>query len=250
MCLILFAYQHHPDFPLIVAANRDEFYQRPTQAGHFWPESPSLFAGRDLEAGGTWMGINKERRFAAVTNYRENNSAPTNAISRGSLCSDFLRTNDHTVNYLEAIDRQKHQYAGFNLLAGTIDKLYYYSNRQGEIKPLTPGVHGLSNSLLNTSWPKVDTGKNALEQALTSNTDPNTILQLLLDQQRAEETQLPSTGIDREMEKLLSSRFIRSEDYGTRSSTVLCVDINGGVTWLEQSFDHRGATSDIIVHRF
>ncbi|MCP3906602.1 MAG: NRDE family protein [Oceanicoccus sp.] len=250
MCLILFAYQHHPDFPLIVAANRDEFYQRPTQAGHFWPEAPSLFAGRDLEAGGTWMGVNKQGRFAAVTNYRENTVVPADAISRGNLCSDFLRSDNNTVSYLQSIDQQKQQYAGFNLLAGTMNQLYYYSNRQGEIKPLAPGVHGLSNSLLNTSWPKVDTGVASLENIIASTTDPKQILTLLLDQQRASDHELPSTGIDIEMERMLSSRFIQSENYGTRSSTVLCVDRNGGVAWLEQSFDAKGVTSGIRSHSF
>lgn len=250
MCLILFAYRHHPDFSLIVAANRDEFYQRPTQAAHFWPESPSLFAGKDLEAGGTWMGINKQGRFAAVTNYRENQPAPADAISRGNLCSHFLLANDSTADYLDSIDQQKHRYAGFNLLAGTFDELYYYSNRQGEVKPLTPGIYGLSNSLLNTHWPKVDAGKAALENIITDTTNPEKILTLLLDQQRAADAELPNTGVDIELERMLSSRFIQTEKYGTRSSTVLCVDRRGGVTWLEQSFDHAGATSDILLHRF
>ena len=250
MCLILFAYQHHPDFPLIVAANRDEYYQRPTQAGHFWPESPSLFAGKDLQAGGTWMGVNEQGRFAAVTNYRETQAAPPAAITRGNLCSHFLLGNENTEDYLRRIDQQKHRYAGFNLLAGRIDDLYYYSNRQGEISPLTPGVHGLSNSLLNTSWPKVDAGKEALENTLLDTVKPEDILLLLLDQQRAADADLPNTGVDNATESMLSSRFIQTDNYGTRSSTVLCVDRNGRVTWLEKSFDNTGATGKIVTHRF
>ncbi len=250
MCLILFAYHHHPDFPLIVAANRDEFYQRPTQAGHFWAESPSLFAGKDLQAGGTWMGISKQGRFAAVTNYREPQPAPEDAITRGNLCSHFLLGDDSPKHYLESIHQHKHQYAGFNLLAGTVEQLYYYSNRQTEITAVPAGIHGLSNNLLNTSWPKVDSGKAELEKILSTTSQPEKILTLLLDRQRAADSDLPSTGIDREMESMLSSRFIQTDNYGTRSSTVLCVDNNGEVTWLEQSFDSTGATSDILLHRF
>ena len=250
MCLILFAYQYHPDFPLIVAANRDEFYQRPTQAAHFWPEAPAVFAGKDLTADGTWMGINQQGRFAAVTNYRENRPAPTEAISRGQLCSQFLLSSETTASYLDRIDQQKHRYQGFNLLAGTAEALYYYCNRQGEIKPLTPGIYGLSNSLLNSHWPKVDAGKAALENLISDTINPEKILTLLFDQQQAVDTELPNTGIDIELERRLSSRFIRTENYGTRSSTVLCVDRKGGAIWLEQSFDHAGATGDIMLHRF
>jgi uncharacterized protein with NRDE domain len=249
MCLILFAFQQDPDYPLIVAANRDEFYRRPTQAAHFWPEAPRLFAGKDLQAGGTWMGVTKEGRFAAVTNYRETAIPPEHAISRGELCKNFLNSDISAANYLDQLDQKKNRYAGFNLLAGTSNELYYYSNRQGLIQAITPGVHGLSNGLLNTSWPKVETGKTALAHMLATNSSPEGLLDLLLDKKIADDDALPSTGVDINTERLLSSRFILSEHYGTRSSAALRMDYHGNIDWAEQSFNQQGAHRKLVTTR-
>ena len=221
MCLILFALQQHPEYPLIVIANRDEYYLRPTQAPHFWPEAPEIFAGKDLQAGGTWMGITRQGRFAAVTNYRDNLDAPDNAISRGDLCKNFLNSDISAEQFLAQIDQQKHRYAGFNLLVGDSQQLFYYSNKQGEIISVPAGVHGLSNGLLNDPWPKVETGKLALADALKAGLSSPALMSVLLDSRSYPDDQLPRTGIELEKERLLSSRFICSEDYGTRNATVL-----------------------------
>lgn len=263
MCLILFAFEHHPDFPLIVASNRDEFYQRPTELGHFWPDAPQLFAGRDREAGGTWMGVTKDGRFAAVTNFRErisstaddsdsNSSAsdPQQAtLSRGELTRQFLVGNATPYDYLEQIDANHQRYAGFNLLVGSLGAgkpptLYCYSNRQRQINRLGPGLYGLSNGLLDESWPKVDGGKRALADILSHSSDPATLLPVLLDPTAAADDQLPDTGVDKNTERLLSSRFIRSELYGTRTATIVRIDKQRRIDWLEQSFDESGGIGD------
>jgi uncharacterized protein with NRDE domain len=248
MCLILLAFQHHPDYPLVVAANRDEFYQRPTLPAHFWQEAPELFAGKDLQAGGTWMGITRNGRFAAVTNYRDSAAAPQPAISRGALCRNFLTTQIDPYQYLTQLHQNHTRYAGFNLLVGSAEQLFYYSNRQGEISPLSPGIHGLSNGLLNADWPKVESGKNALREILAQNSDPIALQALLLDQQVADDGGLPDTGIGLEAERMLSSRFIQFEGYGTRCTTVLRTDCNGHIDWLEQHFNGSGASSAIRQH--
>ena len=165
MCLILVAWQAHPGYPLLVAANRDEFYARRTASADFWPESPQVLAGRDLEAGGTWLGITRQGRFAALTNYRDPSSHKPQAPSRGKLVADFLRGKDSIDAYLDTLDAIA--YNGFNLLLGDGKQLIAFSNITMQRHELAPGVYGLSNALLDTPWPKVGAGKTALETALT-----------------------------------------------------------------------------------
>lgn len=246
MCLILFAYQVHPDYPLIVAANRDEFYSRPTAQPAFWEDQPTLFAGRDLQAGGTWMGLNRNGRFAAITNYREGTPDPAGRPSRGELCTRYLSADDSVSQHLQFLQQHGAQYAGFNLLLADFSQpaspqLGYYSNRSADGgRLLSPGIYGLSNGLLNDPWPKVSSGKQALQQTLQQ--DLTDIQQILLNDSTAPPAQLPDTGIDKTLEEQLSSRFIAIGDYGTRSSTVLRIDRSGKVEWLEQNFDQHGAT--------
>ena len=245
MCLILFAYQHHPDFPLIVAANRDEFYERPTRSPHYWEDHPEIFAGRDLQAGGTWMGVSKHGRFAAVTNYREPREVPVNAISRGALCTHFLNGDMSINEYLKKLDEQRQAYAGFNLLTGDFSdpdnpRLGYFSNRQTlRESQLEPGIYGLSNGLLNEPWPKVLNGTKALKQKLHDSAAA--IQTILLDDKTAPPQQLPDTGIEKTLELQLSSRFINIKDYGTRSTTVLRINSQGTIEWRDQSFGQHGA---------
>lgn len=245
MCLVLFSLQQHADYPLIVAANRDELYERPTQAAHFWEQYPGLFAGRDLRAGGTWMGITNTGRFAAVTNFREIADPPAVTVSRGELCTHFLSSRLKPEEYLAQLHHKKVRYAGFNLLVGTLSgttpNLWYYSNRQQQIIKLPPGIHGLSNGLLNDPWPKVNQGKQALASRLEDSSTPETLLTVLTDTQRPADDLLPDTGIGLETERILSSRFIQSNAYGTRSSTIMRIDQQGRAEWLEQEFDHTGA---------
>jgi len=167
MCLILFAYQHHPKYPLIVAANRDEYYARPSAPAQYWSDHPHVLAGRDLKELGTWMGITAQGRFAALTNYRDPQRHSTDALSRGHLVADFLCNQQSSHEYLKKIAKQSKQYNGFNLLVGDQKSLWYYSNQQGDIQPIAPGVHGLCNHLLNTPWPKLEQGRQQLSQCLT-----------------------------------------------------------------------------------
>lgn len=234
MCVIFLAFDRHPEHPLILLANRDEFYERPTAPAHYWADFPDIFAGRDLKGGGTWLGVNKNGRFAAVTNYRDP-AAPHGTASRGTLVADFLKTTEPTREYLKNVQAQAAQYSGFNLFAGEINtakkELFYYSNRysnQGEeIKKLESGIYGLSNHLLDTPWPKVAEGKMRFSKLLQNKEiDKETFFELLRDESLADDAELPSTGVPPEIEKALSAIFIKLPGYGTRCSTVLTFDNN------------------------
>ena len=252
MCLILFAYQQHADYPLIMLSNRDEFFSRPTQAAHFWPDFPDIFAGRDSEAQGTWLGINKNGRIAAVTNFREAIPDPGHRLSRGELTTEFLRGNENATSYLQNIDNKQHRYAGFNLLIGTTEQLYYYSNRRRLIQQLPIGIHGLSNSLLNSPWPKVDSGKAALEQQIQQ-LDRQALIDILLDTQQPDDVLLPNTGVGVEAERMLGSRFIHSEHYGTRAASLVLIDNNGNIDFIEQTFlpdGNKGQITDQRINRY
>jgi uncharacterized protein with NRDE domain len=242
MCLILLALDVHPEYPLIVAANRDEFYQRPTAPADLWPDAPAVLAGRDLLAGGTWLGVDRQGRFAAVTNFRQGRREPAAPRSRGQLVSEFLTSLQQPDEYLPRVQREAALYNGFNLLAGDARRLVYFSNREGRRRVLPPGIYGLSNHLLDTPWPKVASGKDAL-QALVHRGRPDlvdSLLELLSDPTRPADALLPRTGIGQDWERLLSSAFIATDDYGTRSSTVVLVGREGGVTFAERSFGAGG----------
>jgi uncharacterized protein with NRDE domain len=246
VCLILVAWQVHPDYPLVVAANRDEFYARSTASADFWPESPQVLAGRDLEAGGTWLGITRQGRFAALTNYRDPASHKLQAPSRGKLVADFLRGKDSIDACLDTLDAAA--YNGFNLLLGDGNRLIAFSNISMQRHELASGVYGLSNALLDTPWPKVGAGKTALEAALTALPDETTLFHLLRDDMRHPDAALPATGVSLEWERLLSAAFIRSLDYGTRCSTVITVGAGGMVSFDEQTW-LPGASSTIAGER-
>ncbi len=244
MCLILFAYRQHPDYPFILAANRDEFFQRPTRPAQFWPDNPQLLAGKDLEAGGTWLGITRQGRFAAITNFREGSgesSSLATPLSRGRLTLDYLTGKEAAEAYLNQVHTQRDAFPGFNLLVGDSHQLYYYSNRQQNSRQrrpeaLPPGIYGLSNHLLNTPWPKVAAGRDHLHQAINQLPDTTQLLALLQNPNRAPDHLLPDTGIDLDWERLLSSAFIDSPDYGTRASTLLTIDSHGRVRFSEQTY--------------
>lgn len=242
MCLILFSFQPGSDYPLTVIANRDEFYARPSRRGHFWEDLPSVFGGRDLQAGGSWMAVERSGRFAAVTNYREDAQASENLISRGALISDFFAQSETPHDYLRDIEARGHRFAGFNLLVGDATEFWCYSNRESGLTRVEPGVHGLSNGSLNESWPKVDTGKASLAEAIERNASLEQLQAILLDETRGERDKLPDTGVGWEAEELLSSRFIRSDNYGTCTTTVMQIARNGVIDWREQYFDKDGAS--------
>lgn len=239
MCLILFAHQTHPLFKLILAANRDEYYDRPSAPPAFWKEAPSLLAGQDMIAGGTWLGVTRNGRIGAITNYRDPYSFKKRAPSRGILVSRFLLGHESPIEYLEWIDRHATEYNGFNLVLGERDELYWYSNRSGTILNLSPGLYALSNHLLNTPWPKVTRGREIMTQILAKpdGPPPEDLFQLLNDRTIAADERLPQTGVGIEWERILSPIFISSPTYGTRSSTLLFIDRNDRVTFMDRTFD-------------
>lgn len=241
MCLINFHLHAHPYYKLIVAANRDEFYKRPTDYAHNWTDYPTVIAGRDLEKHGTWLGITKKGRFAALTNYRDPAHMIPNENSRGALVTNFLIGHETPEQYIASIKENNELYNGFNLLIGSPDELFYYNNIENEGHLVTEGTHGVSNHFLNTPWPKVVTGQKLLNDYVTTEEkiDPEVLFTILRNDQIAQDDELPSTGVDYSLERQLSPLFINMEDYGTRCSTVLLITKDNEVRFIERSY-HKG----------
>jgi uncharacterized protein with NRDE domain len=252
MCLILFAHKAHPAYLLVLAANRDEAYERPTAPAAFWADEPRICGGRDLEQGGTWLGITRDGAVAAVTNYRDGNGQKLSSRSRGELVANYLRGQQRPADYLARVHNDAHAYNGFNLIAGTIDELHYVSNRGGPAIRIAPGVHGLSNHLLDTPWPKVEHGKKRLDKLLQgkSQTLIDGLFSLLGERAVASDDELPQTGVGLARERVLSPAFIASRAYGTRSSTVILVDNYGQVEFIERSFIEDGLFTGVTSARF
>lgn len=244
MCLITFAHRAHSDFALLVAANRDEYYARPTAGIHFWDDRPELAAGRDLEAGGTWMGITRSGRFAAITNHRNPPSTPAAPRSRGLLTLDFLAGGENPGDYLAELAPRGGQYAGFNLVVGQGDELWYFSNIEGKPRRLAPGVYSLSNGLLDSGWPKQRSAERRLAQLLDSDIDHGLLEQTVTDRAPAKDAHLPDTGIGLELERALSSQFIVMPEYGTRATTTLAVRASGEVEMIEREFREGGQAGE------
>jgi len=242
MCLILFAWQAHPRYPLVVAANRDEFHQRPTAAADFWAEAPGLLAGRDLQAGGTWLGVTRSGRFAAITNYREPLEPELSLErSRGHLVKDFLLDSAHPTDHARRLAQDGASYQGFNLLLGTVRDLVYVSNRGAGPASVSSGSHGLSNHLLNTDWPKVHSGRARLEEILGADrVETDDLFELLTDRTLTPGDLPENVADDLVRDKLTKHYFIVSPFYGTRSSTVLLLGREGEVEFAERQFGPDG----------
>ena len=237
MCLILFAWKTHPRWPLVLAANRDEFHARAASPVHWWPGGQVL-AGRDEVGGGTWMGATRDGRFAALTNYRDPRRNLPDAPSRGRLVLEYLQGGLEPQRYLAELAAEAHRYNGFNLLCGTLSEAWVLGSLHRRIEAITPGIHGLSNAHLDTPWPKLERGRDALASALDALPDSQPMLGLLADTRPAIDADLPDTGVGLEWERLLSSAFIRSPSYGTRASSVLLLNAGSGLL-RERSFDAR-----------
>jgi uncharacterized protein with NRDE domain len=253
MCLILVAWRSHPRYPLVVAANRDEFFARRTASADFWDDAPEVLAGRDLEGGGTWMGIARggpDYRFAALTNFRDPARQRSDAPSRGALVADFLRGSSGIDDYLAALAPRAGDYNGFNLLLGDGARLVWFSNVAGQAAELAPGVYGVSNHLLDSPWPKVVAGKAALATAMDALPDQAPLFDLLRDDGVHPDAALPRTGVSLEWERLLSSAFVRAPGYGTRSSTVLSVDGAGRTDFTEQTWLEGGRPGGRVGRSF
>ena len=237
MCLILFAYKVSKKYPLILIANRDEFYQRPTACMDFWHNKPYILAGKDIEQGGTWFGINKNKRFAAITNFRDPFSIKQNAPSRGEIIIDFLDSNKNIKSYINEFKKKAGVYNGFNLLLGDKDSIFWFSNLKNETEKIKIGIHGISNKFLNTAWPKIEFGKKALQQIINEKITYKSLFSLLTNRTIASDTSLPNTGIGIEWERILSPLFIKSDIYGTRSSTIMLINKNKNIDIIERTYN-------------
>ena len=254
MCLIALAHQPAADIALIVAANRDELFERPALAAASWPDHPDIIAGRDRQAGGTWLGVSRTGRFAAITNYRAPGERRSNAPSRGALVSDFLKQAATPGQYLAGIDEVSATFNGFSLIAGVPGDLWFYSNREREPSArayrIPAGIHGLSNRLLDEPWPKVTRSKARLAELVRRPFDREAYFDLLGDETPAPDEDLPDTGIGLERERVVSAIRIRDPRYGTRCSTVLLLKTNGEGELHERSFLADGAVSGTASVRF
>ncbi|HYG03175.1 MAG TPA: NRDE family protein [Chryseosolibacter sp.] len=238
MCLIFLALKQHPTYKFILAANRDEFYKRKTAPAAFWEDEPAIVGGRDLEAGGTWLGMNTNGRISMVTNYRDLRNIKPVAPSRGHLVSDFLSTTKNAETYAAEIEPRAKEYNGFNLLVGDAERLLYISNYRDKVEKLTDGIYGLSNHLLDTPWPKVKNGKEIFSKLISEEVlHSEMFFQFLTNEDRASDELLPDTGIGLERERALSAMFIKSPGYGSRCSTVILVDQDNNVTFSERVYD-------------
>jgi uncharacterized protein with NRDE domain len=286
MCLIVIAWRVHRDYPLIIAANRDEFFERPTEPAHWWRDAPHLLAGRDTLRGGTWFGITKQGRIAMVTNYREPTSGPRAPESRGALVGDFLKGEAKASDYLRDIAGRRANYDGFNLIAGDREALWFLGKREPGPRELNAGIHGMSNGDLDAPWPKVLKGKVTLKDLMdsfegsplpsrerepteirsgaTRSSPPplrgrdreggesitESLFKMLADRAPAPDAELPDTGIGRELERKLSPIFVHLDGYGTRCSTVLTLDRGGRIHFRERSFGSDGRAAGDSTHEF
>ncbi len=258
MCLIVWAWQAHPDYPLVLVANRDEFHARPTSPASFWPEAPQLLAGRDQLAGGTWLGVTRRQRFAALTNFRDPSQFQRVRRTRGELVTHFLQADTPPLHWLH--DQLPHldQYNDFNLLVAEGTQLYCLESRYARIQLVAPGIHGLSNHLLDTPWPKVESSRQWLANYLArlqpahhtaaapggagSMTEVlQHLIGLLHDPQPFPDDRLPHTGIPLERERLLSAPFILDPEYGTRCTTALLWRRDGTTGFMEERYEPSGA---------
>jgi len=245
MCLILLAVAASDEYPLIIAANRDEFFERPTQSADFWPGT-GLLAGKDLRQGGSWFGVSRQGRLAMVTNVRTP-AVETSSLSRGHLVRDFLLSGTSAASFIAGVVEPPERYPGFNLILGSLESLYFASNRSTGCGGVIPsGIHGLSNASLDTPWPKVERGRTELKKLLDSGRQDviGGLFALLQDRTLASDAELPETGVSLEWERVLSARFIHSRDYGTRASTLLLVDRQRQARFIEQSYTADGSCGD------
>jgi uncharacterized protein with NRDE domain len=252
MCMVLWASDCHDKYKLVVAANRDEFYHRPTLPADFWPENPAILAGKDMKHGGTWMGITINGRFATLTNFRDPANHKPKAPSRGQLVQEYLESASDAPSYMQNILVAGLDFNGFNLLAGTVDEIYYLSNQEKIVRKVEKGYHGLSNSLLDVPWPKVSRGLKDLAACIdTPSIEVEDLFQIMADRHQPPDHQLPQTGVSLEMERLLAPAFVEMPDYGTRTTTIILVDRNNVVQFRERSFiPHRPGSWTEVQYQF
>ncbi|NKB75568.1 MAG: hypothetical protein GKR96_00665 [Gammaproteobacteria bacterium] len=251
MCILFIALNQHPLFPLIIAANRDEYFSRPSKNMHYWADKPDILAGRDLLKGGSWLGVNRAGGFCAVTNFRTAQPMNPKAVSRGALIDHYLSASkassrNHHENFISHLNRDYAQYNPFNLVFGNAQALWAFSSQTGSHIPLKNGFHSISNGELDQPWPKMSQGVNQLTSLISdkaSGVSFKTLNQIMTNQTQAHDDQLPNTGIELEKEKMLSSIFIRGEQYGTRTTSVLLYSLNQ-IDIQETNYDTSGKVTD------
>ena len=249
MCLVVIAHRAHPGYSLIVAGNRDEFHARPSQDAGWWPDKPDILGGRDLQAGGSWLAVNRNGRFAAVTNFRDADQPSARLRSRGHLITGFLDGDDNPLTYVAAIDGAA--YAGFNLLVGDGDTLAYLCNRGGPARELSPGIYAVANATLDTPWPKVERSKAALRKLLADDSVNETrLIRLLDDRTKARVCEVEAGGLPFDKAHALTAPFVVMQEYGTRSSSVLIRDCNDALCFSEKRFDASGRSLGQSDFRF
>lgn len=238
MCLIILATHAHAQYPLILAGNRDEFYDRPAETASIWKTKPELIAGKDLKAGGTWLGISKTGKIAALTNHRDMKDIKENAPSRGHIVKNILTSNLSVPEYLQELHSSARKYNGFNLITGDSNQLYYFSSVKNSYREIPPGIYSISNAFLDTPWPKTEWSKNRFESIIRNESyDDEAVFELLLNKTRYPKEQLPHTGLPVDLEKAVSAVFIKTENYGTRCSTVVRVNKESELFFEERSFE-------------
>lgn len=250
MCLIVIAWKARDDLPLVVAANRDEWRERPAQPAHWWNDAPAILAGRDLRAGGTWMGVTRTGRFAAITNFRDPAERRSTAPSRGALVTEFLLSSETPERFLATIAARAGAYNGFNLIVGDGASLWYFGSREGAMRPIEPGVHGLSNHLLDEPWPKVRCGRAVMASALGDADPAPRLFGMLSDANPAPDAELPDTGVGITWERRLATALITGEEYGTRCSTVVSFAASGAIDFEERTRAADGSVSGRAQHYF
>lgn len=252
MCLLLCSYKSHPDYPLILAANRDELHARPAAEAQFWTDEPSVLAGRDLQAGGTWLGIAKNGRVAAVTNYHEKTFETLPRKSRGSLVSEFLASDSSPEEYVKNILHNHQDYHGFTLVFGTVNNLYYCSNRTDNVGHITPGIHGLSNRMINENSFKVVKGRETMRGLLSGSdsVSPDDLFALLSDRTRDPDRTFNLHGDTIEEQRRYSSIFVVGKDSGTRCSTAILADKEGNVRFSEKTYSPEGNPIKTVKYEF
>lgn len=237
MCLITFAWNHHPHYKLILVANRDEFFDRPTAPLGYWHDQPEVLGGRDLKEGGTWMGMHRAGRLTAITNYRDIANIKPQAPSRGYLTKDFLTGNQSSADFFRSVEGRLDQFNGFNLLTLEGDNLHYFNNVEKQLMNVEPGVYGLSNALLDTPWPKVEKAKRYFETSLRrDHPRPEEMFEWMSDSEMAPDDALPSTGVSTDLERKLSAMCILTENYGTCCTTVITISRKNEVTYAEKTY--------------
>ncbi len=249
MCLVVFAWKSHPDYRLILAANRDEFHGRPSQDADWWPDQPDLLAGRDLQAGGTWLATHRSGRFATVTNYRENQRVKPGLRSRGEIVTNFVAGEAEPMSFVASISDAP--YAGVSVLAADRENLCYASNRGDAATALSPGVYGLSNASLDAPWSKLLRSKEALAKLLDDDrVNPTELLRILADRTPAATSEVVSNDLPFKLARALTAPFIVADEYGTRCSTTVLVSNDGRIEFFERRFDKKGNPSGESGFRF